>query len=213
MRKLYLLVMLAIFATGLFISHSYIVTAGENRPAVIDGQTLPGPANCSDGWRITGYFTPVEGDYTSTEMTEINVGRAGKMSFNADFVRVVFDDNKGYGEGWGKTRFGWYLGNYDGRWHRSDVPLGVDNQPLKPNSVAVDPALIPADSTVTIPGLPGEYGKMQFVGNDEGVTVHGKHIDIYTGEGRDARRKMNWVTFEDDDELQRVCFSPPVPNS
>jgi 3D (Asp-Asp-Asp) domain-containing protein len=169
-------------------------------------------SNCSDGWRITGYFTPIENDYTSTETSEVDVVGLGKMSFNADFLRVVFSDENGFGEGWGKTRFGWYLGNYNGRWHKSTDPLDANNSPLKPNSVAVDNALIPNGSVVTVPGLPDGFGKTGFIANDVGVTVHGKHIDVYTGEGKAAEHEMDRVTFEDDDELQRVCFQRPQDN-
>lgn len=163
---------------------------------------------CSDGWRITGYFTPVETDYDSAETREIAIKNVGRMSFNAEFLDVVFDENAGSGEGWGKTRFGWYLGNYGGDWHKADAPLDAHNTPLDANSVAVDNALIPNDSAVKIPGLPGEYGKKIFVANDVGVTVRGKHIDVYTGEGRNAGREMYRVTFEDDN-LIRVCFKKP----
>jgi 3D (Asp-Asp-Asp) domain-containing protein len=165
--------------------------------------------DCSDGWRTTGYFTPIETDYRSNEITEIEIAGVGKMSFNAECVRVVFNEEKGFGEGWGKTRFGWYLGNYNDTWHKSNDPLDAHNTPLKPNSIAVDNTLIPNGSTVTIPGLPGSYGKTEFIANDIGVTVHGKHIDIYTGEGKAAEREMYRVTFEDDDNLQRVCFRSP----
>ena len=171
------------------------------------------PMHCSDGWRITGYFTPIETDYPSKEMTEVEVVGVGKMSFNSEFVRVIFNEEQGFGEGWGKTRFGWYLGNYDGQWHKSDAALDANNSPLKPNSIAVDNALIPNDSIVTIPGLPGEYGKMEFIGNDVGVTVHGKHIDVYTGEGKEAKKEMYRVTFEDEGDLQRVCVIPPRSNN
>jgi 3D (Asp-Asp-Asp) domain-containing protein len=164
--------------------------------------------HCSEGWRITGYFTPVETDYSSGETTEVEINGVGKMSFDAEFVRTVFDEQKGFGEGWGKTRFGWYLGNFDGGWHKSGEPLDAHNSPLKTNSIAVDNSLIPNDSIVEIPGLPGEYGHEKFVANDVGVTVHGKHIDIYTGEGKDAEREMYRVTFEDDNDLQKVCFKP-----
>ena len=165
---------------------------------------------CSDGWRTTGYFTPIETDYNSGETTEIEVGRLGKISFDSEFVRTVFDADKGFGEGWGKTRFGWYLGNYSGGWHKADAPLGASNNPLKPNSVAVDNSVIPNNSTVTIPGLPGNLGETKFVADDVGVGVNGKHVDIYTGEGKDARREMYEVTFEDNDDLQRVCFDAPT---
>ena len=132
------------------------------------------------------------------------------MSFSSDFLRTVYDEEKGFGEGWGKTRAGWYLGNYNGAWHKADAPLDANNLPLRPNSVAVDNSIIPNDSTVRIPGLPGQYGKMEFISNDVGVTVHGKHIDIYTGEGKAAEREMFDVTFEENGELQRVCFAPPA---
>lgn len=164
---------------------------------------------CSDGWRITGYFTPIETDYTSTEATSVDVKGVGPMNFNAEFVRIVFDESKGFGEGWGKTRFGWYLGNYNNTWHKSDAPLDANDTVLSPNSVAVDNTLIPNQSEVRIPGLPSANGAKLYLANDVGVTVHGKHIDIYTGEGKEAERAMYAVTFEDDRELQRVCFRPP----
>jgi 3D (Asp-Asp-Asp) domain-containing protein len=166
--------------------------------------------HCSDGWRTTGYFTPIETDYNSGEATEIEVGRLGKMSFDSEFIRTVFDPDKGFGEGWGKTRFGWYLGNYSGGWHKADTPLGASNNPLKPNSLAVDNSLIPNNSMVTIPGLPGSLGETKFVADDVGVGINGKHVDIYTGEGKDARRLMYDITYEDDDDLQRVCFDAPA---
>jgi len=165
--------------------------------------------HCSEGWRITGYFTPVETDYMSEDKTDVEIEGVGRMSFDSEFVRTVFDEELGYGEGWGKTRFGWYLGNYDGRWHKSDDPLDANNSPLLENSVAVDNALIPNDSIVTIPGLPDEYGKKEFISNDVGVTVHGKHIDVYTGEGKQAEEEMYRVTFEDENNLQEVCFKVP----
>jgi 3D (Asp-Asp-Asp) domain-containing protein len=170
---------------------------------------IPAGYDCSYGWRITGYFTPIETDYNSVETREVEIKNVGKMDFNSDFLRVVFDEDKGFGEGWGKTRFGWYLGNYNGAWHKADNPLDANDTALRKNSVAVDNALIPNDSIVQIPGLPGEFGKVEFIANDVGVTIHGKHIDIYTGEGKEAEREMHRVTFEDEDNLQQVCFKKP----
>ncbi len=164
--------------------------------------------DCSEGWRITGYFTPIEADYDSSETREIEIKNAGKMKFNADFLKTIFDENEGFGEGWGKTRFGWYLGNYNGAWHKADAPLDANNSPLQTNSVAVDNSLIPNDSSVKIPALPGAFGKENFVANDVGVTVHGKHIDVYTGEGKEAEQMMYRVTFEDEN-LTEVCFKKP----
>src|SRR5438270_1832434 len=99
--------------------------------------TLPAAAqaaNCSDGWRITGYFTPVETDYTSPDLKEVDVKGVGPTSFNTEFLRTIFNEDRGYGEGWGKTRFGWYLGNYGGSWHKSDAPLDANDEPLLHNT-------------------------------------------------------------------------------
>ena len=209
---------LSIVFIFVFVSFSFIFLSGDrifsksNRAVTTNPKNSANEADnfdCSDGWRITGYFTPIETEYKSPETREIDVKGAGKMTFNSEFLRVVFDEDEGYGEGWGKTRFGWYLGNYGGAWHKADAPLDADNSPLKTNSVAVDKSLIPTDSIVTIPGLPGEFGRETFIANDVGVTVHGKHIDVYTGEGNAAGREMYRITFEDDDELRRVCFQKP----
>lgn len=210
MDRFYLSVVFAILIAGFITAHQITVLSESKKgvPSVPHVDTM----HCSEGWRITGYFTPIEADYLSVETTEVNIVGIGKMKFNSDFVKVVFDESQGFGEGWGKTRFGWYLGNYNGQWHKSDAALDANNAPLKPNSIAVDNALIPNDSIVTIPGLPGEYGKMEFIGNDVGVTVHGKHIDVYTGEGKEAEKEMYRVTFEDEGDLQRVCFIPPRSN-
>ena len=174
--------------------------------------------NCSDGWRITGYYTPVETDFASTDIREIEIRGPGretfKEKFNVDFLNTVFDDNAGYGEGWGKTRFGWYIGEYNGRWHKAEAPLDAHDQPLELDDVAVDNSVIPTDSKVNMPDLPGDLAKLEFKSTDVGVTVHGKHIDVYTGEGREARRKMWRFTYEVDPDggkgLTRVCFQPPT---
>jgi len=166
--------------------------------------------NCSDGWRITGYYTPIETDFSSGESREIEIGGVGTEKFDAEFLRTIFDEDKGYGEGWGKTRFGWYLGNYNGGWHKADAPLDANDKPLEANTVAVDNQVIPRGSIVQIPGLPGDLGQEKFQSDDVGVSVHGKHVDVYTGEGREARRRMWQVTFEEEDKgLTRVCFQVP----
>lgn len=205
-------VLLVIF---LLLGFGIVALTGRDFPTVNASATN---FSCSDGWRITGYYTPIETDYTSTETREIDVygpnREVFKESFNTDFLNTVFNDNEGFGEGWGKTRFGWYIGEYNGRWHKADAPLDADDKPLQPDAVAVDRSVIPAGSIVTIPELPGDLGKLTFESTDVGVSVHGKHVDVYTGEGREARRRMYLFTYEDQDEndkgLTRVCFQPPA---
>lgn len=43
---------------------------------------------CSDSWRITGYFTPIETEYDSNETREIEIRNVGKMKFNTDFFAL-----------------------------------------------------------------------------------------------------------------------------
>ncbi|MBV9215623.1 MAG: hypothetical protein JO053_05550 [Acidobacteria bacterium] len=195
-----------VFAFVLFVfGMQTFARRGEN------DQPARGP-NCSEGWRITGYYTPIETDFTTPETREIEIRNVGRDSFNAQFLKTIFDGDQGFGEGWGKTRYGWYLGYYNGRWHKSDAPLDANDKPLEAGSVAVDRSVIPSGSSVTIPDLPDGLGKLVFRSTDVGVSVHGKHIDVYTGEGREARRKMWRFTYEDDEDgkgLTRVCFQPP----
>jgi 3D (Asp-Asp-Asp) domain-containing protein len=209
MKKL-ILVFAVVVSFGFIFSKETKSFSEPNRKAMkpeIDDNEFVG-YECSDGWRVTGYFTPIETEYDSTETKEIEIKNIGKIGFNAEFLKTIFDEDVGYGEGWGKTRFGWYLGNYNGKWHKADAPLDANNSPLDPNSVAVDNEFIPNDSEVKIPGLPGEFGKKTFIANDVGVSVEGKHIDVYCGEGKEAERKMWRVTFEDDNLIQ-VCFKKP----
>lgn len=212
--KTFFRIMKAVYAAGIVLVLAFgilsAITPGSNAGKRVAASNL---LSCSDGWRITGYYTPVETDFATTATREIDIRGLGKESFNADFLRTIFDDDQGYGEGWGKTRFGWYLGNYSHRWHKADAPLDAKDRPLEPDTVAVDNSVIPFGSTVTIPELPGDLGKLAFKSTDVGVSVHGKHIDVYTGEGRDARRRMYRFTYEDDGKgLTRVCVAPPDSN-
>jgi 3D (Asp-Asp-Asp) domain-containing protein len=201
-----------VLAASVLILISAIIHLSDNK------QNELSTMNCSDGWRITGYYTPIESDFATPETREVEIQGPNhttiKESFNAEFLTTIFDERQGFGEGWGKTRFGWYLGNYNGAWHKADAPLDAHDRPLQPDAVAVDPTVIPAGSTVTIPDLPGDLGKLVFESTDVGVSVHGKHVDVYTGEGREARRRMYMFTYEDQDKndkgLTRVCIQPPA---
>ncbi|MGC2237683.1 MAG: hypothetical protein WA584_16085, partial [Pyrinomonadaceae bacterium] len=117
----------SIFALGLIFAGAVLLFSEETKTYFLENTPVKENEfinyECSDGWRITGYFTPIETDYDSAKMREIEIAGVGRMKFSADFLDVVFSEDKGFGEGWGKTRFGWYLGNYDGAWHKSSDPL------------------------------------------------------------------------------------------
>ena len=66
--------------------------------------------------------------------------------------------------------------------------------PLEVNTVAVDPSIIKAGSQITIPSLPDPWSCAVFVGSDTGPAIIGKHIDVYTGEGKEALEEAYRIT-------------------
>lgn len=165
-----------------------------------------GSQQCSEGWKITGYFTPIEADYPKDESQEITV-RADKLNFSSKFLRAVIT------EGWGKTDAGWYLG-YDHetqKWQKSRAPLDDHGEPLQIGMIAADKSILPSQSKVRIPSLPDDWGKRTFTVTDIGLTEFGevsvknKHIDVYTGEGKEAGQETFAISHVYPDELVEVC--------
>ncbi|MGQ0771266.1 MAG: 3D domain-containing protein [Nitrososphaerota archaeon] len=143
-------------------------------------------SDCSSGWYVTGYFTPVESDYTGRFIT-VNVDDIS-YNFREDFVTEIKI------EGWGKTASGNYLGWFDESFHLSDFPLDAVGNELVVNAIAVDRSIIPANTKITIPSLPSPWDGMVFTGSDIGPAIIGKHIDVYTGEGNDALDEAYRIT-------------------
>ena len=144
---------------------------------------------CSDGWYITGYFLPLEIDYSS-KMSPIIID--GKVhSFKIDFVNEVKI------QGWGKTVSGKYLGSYDGKFYLSSTPLDSLGNNLVVGSIAVDPQIIKRGTKITIPTLPEPWNMTVFNSNDVGPAIIGKHIDVYTGDGLGARKEAFRITGYD----------------
>ncbi len=143
--------------------------------------------DCSDNWRVTGYYTPVEDDYKGRKQ-KIKVRNAGMVSIKKNFLRHVKL------EGWGKTSNGWYLGYYDGAWHKSTYPLNSKGQALQKGMVAVDSRMDPLYSQIRIPGLGLVFGQQIFTVSDVGAAVRDKHVDVYTGEGAQAKKLAYNIT-------------------
>lgn len=142
---------------------------------------------CSDNWKLTGYYTPVEDDLLGFKH-KISIINTGVFAFRNEFLRQIRV------EGWGKTRYGWYLGYYNKAWHKSNYPLNSKGQILKKGMVAVDTSMVPLSTKLRIPGLYELMGQQSFIASDVGVGVRGKHIDIYTGEGGVAKQLAYKIT-------------------
>jgi len=141
---------------------------------------------CTSDWYITGYFLPIESDY-SGKSVEISVDRI-KQFYLADFLEDVKI------EGWGKTNAGNYLGWYHGAYTMSDTYLNSHGNDLIVGMVAVDNMLIEHGTELIIPTLPEPWNNLIFSGLDEGPSINGKHIDVFTGEGIDAENETFRIT-------------------
>ena len=119
----------------------------------------------------------------------------GTKQFKADFLDKVKT------EGWGKTRFGEYVGWYDNSFYSSNTALDAHGNRLLIPSVAVDTILIESNTKLFIPMLPTPWNKLVFIASDIGPSITGKHIDVYTGEGTQAELETFRITGTDN----KVC--------
>ena len=70
MRKIGLVLSFFVAAIGLILARE--VKVMPENPESLNSMM------CSEGWRTTGYFTPIETDYSSGAMTEVEVRGAGR---------------------------------------------------------------------------------------------------------------------------------------
>jgi 3D (Asp-Asp-Asp) domain-containing protein len=143
-------------------------------------------SDCTAGWYVTGYYTPIESDHTGKLIT-LNIDGAS-YEFREDFVNEVKI------EGWGKTATGKYIGLYNNSFHLSDHPKDANGDNLVVGMIAVDRTIIATNSNVTIPTLPAPWNDLIFVSSDVGPSIVGKHIDVYTGEGKNAFNETYRIT-------------------
>jgi len=150
---------------------------------------------CQSSWKTTGFYTPTAKDYPSYFNNKISIKNYKSLKFNESFLKAVRM------EGWGKTRFGWYLGFYSNQWHKNNYPLNAMGLPLEIGAIAVDNNLIAKNTLVSIPQIQTILGISQFHAVDVGSAIKKQHIDIYTGEGDKARKLSYKVTGK-----HQVCF-------
>ena len=146
------------------------------------------PQNCSSGWKITGFYTPVESDFSSPTKSEVIIAGTGKVLLDSQFVKKVRV------EGWGRTQQNWYLGYYSGKWHKSEQPLNSLGLPLSIGDVAVDINIIQKGSLIVIPSIQGQFKNIEFKAVDVGSAIVNRHVDIYTGEGKQAKHETWKIT-------------------
>jgi 3D (Asp-Asp-Asp) domain-containing protein len=162
--------------------------------------------SCTSGWIVTGYFTPLETDYSG--LTQ-NVTVNGTLrSFYSSFLSSVKV------EGWGLTNAGDYLGYENGVYFASKFPRNSLDATLKVGDLAVDFSVIQAGTNLTIPSLSSPWNSTKFTADDTGADIVGKHVDVYAGLGTAAEQATNRITGNN----QTVCALPmavgaPGPSS
>lgn len=157
--------------------------------SMMQNQDVQQFVSCSDGWYVTGYFVPVEKDY-SDEFIIININEI-QREFRQDFVDAVKI------EGWGKTLHGDYLGWYDNSFHINKTALDQNGQPLVAGMIAVDNTLIDRGTKLILSTLPDPWNEIILLSADEGFAIKEKHIDLFTGEGKLAETETFRVTSYD----------------
>lgn len=160
----------------------YIIYPGQK----LEVNALAGKT-CSDGWWITAYFTPIESDYTSTGTVTVSTDK-GTRTFYKGFVEEIKI------QGSGKTLAGDYLGYWSDSFHIMGQPLTSSGVPVQVGQIATDTSLIPYGKKVAIPFLPGPWDERVFTATDTGPAIVGKHIDVYTGFGLEARKEAFRIT-------------------
>ncbi len=157
---------------------------------IVKDEKPTGPLVCTKGWTVTGYFTPVEADYSGgTEPIKI----PGSPTYSAvsAFLREVEV------QGWGRTKEGWFVAFYDGAWHRATSALAATGTPIQTGAVAVDPRVVKLGAALRIPSLPAPWKERDYQADDVGTAIAGQHVDVYTGMGADARAEaFRLTTFE-----------------
>jgi len=151
---------------------------------------------CQSSWKITGFYTPISTDFGAGLDQRIKIKNFKALKFNSDFINAVKL------EGWGKTRFDWYLGYYGGQWHKENSPLNSLGLPLAIGAVAVDNQLIAKNTTLQIPAIEKIMDISHFQAVDVGSAIKRRHVDVYTGEGEKAKKRSFEVTG-----THQVCFS------
>jgi len=151
-------------------------------------------SGCSSDWYITGYYTPHEADFSGNKIQIQAEGQT--LQVKEDFIDEIKT------EGWGKASSGKYVGWYDNKFHLENKPLNFHGDKLKIKQVAADPSVLPLGSQITIPDLPEPWNTYTFIVTDVGPSIIGKHIDVYTGEGKKAKNITEKLTSEG----QNVCI-------
>ncbi len=155
---------------------------------------------CSSGWHLSTYYTPLETDFNGSKKTILALNKVSNQSTkngtgttltiaNISSSLSTFTSflNAVQEYGWGKTRDGNYLGYAANQYYIASHPLNSIGKTLKIGDIAADPSIIALGTKVTLPTLPSPWDNKTYTASDTGVSIKGKHISVYIGEGKVAQ--------------------------
>lgn len=79
--------------------------------------------------------------------------------------------------------------------------MDSDGDVLTAGKITIDTTIIKHDVKLVIPTLPEPWNEIAFLSSDEGTSIKGKHIDLFTGEGKLAEDETYRITSYDN----KVC--------
>ena len=162
---------------------------------------------CRSGWRVSTYFTPLETDFNGPKKAIMVLNQLTNHAKNATGTTIAIANissslstftsflNAVQEYGWGKTKDGNYLGYYNNQYYLAAHPLNSIGKTLRIGDIAVDPSIIALGAKVTLPTLPSPWDNMTYTASDTGISINGKHISVYTGEGK---------VVQESDSVQRL---------
>jgi 3D (Asp-Asp-Asp) domain-containing protein len=156
---------------------------------------------CTKGWYITGYFTPIESDYNGSKQLISVIAPTSVVQERAFYKSFLHEVQI---EGWGRTLAGDYIGlvTNDKQWHSASNPTGASGEPLMQHTVAVDPNILKMGQKLRIPTLPEPWNTTTLTAADVGPDIKGKHLDVFTGDGKNAGKETRRITGYDN----QVCL-------
>jgi hypothetical protein len=174
-----------------------------------DGQVLympfstssppPAATECTTGWKVTGYYRPVESDFNSGQTTTVQTDDGKTRTFDSEFLSSVKRN------GSGRTNEGLILKYFDGQWVIREFSAAWDGTPAEIGDIATDQNLIPTGTRgIVVSTLPAPWDLQTFKASDTGPAITGKHIDVFTGEGSIAQAETRRITAED----KTLCMPP-----
>ena len=175
---------------------------------LVPGIALGGYTDCLDNWKVTGYHTAHESDYSSSNKVCVYPVDGDQACINKEFKEMcrleascVLNDGR-------------ILEYWDGNWHIGPFSRDAQGQELITySSAAVDTGVLDFGVKFIVQGLP-EYLGLEgnvWTAQDVGESVQGRWVDLFMGFG-DAAKYETWDVSKDNQNCLFLEESTTIPD-